>query len=241
MNATRTIMGAGLTMAIAVGLVASPTLFAQETAGVVKLVRRAPVVSGGGIGSFTPASADPRMAAIMARTGINTTGFRFTPTEGEKGSTRAVTVAVRARTARGTQPASPRLAVVAPAPTLTPIAYNLGVSVGWKRFAVSGDLAKLDLAGQPGSRERVGLGVSYRGRKAAAGVTAASERPLASEPKLVADAPNYSIDVGGSYKLTRNLDVTAGVRYRTEKDRLLRMDDNRRDSQAVYVGTAFRF
>ena len=46
----------------------------------------------------------------------------------------------------------------------------------------------------------------------------------------------------GSYSLTRNLDVTAGVRYeRSERERLPRLTDDRRDSQAVYVGTAFRF
>jgi hypothetical protein len=47
--------------------------------------------------------------------------------------------------------------------------------------------------------------------------------------------------VGGSYSLTRNFDVTAGVRYKTERDRLERLKDDRLDSQAVYVGTAFRF
>jgi len=52
--------------------------------------------------------------------------------------------------------------------------------------------------------------------------------------------PSYSVDLGGAYSLTRNLDVTAGVRYRSDRDRLTQADA-RRDSQAVYVGTAFRF
>ena len=51
-----------------------------------------------------------------------------------------------------------------------------------------------------------------------------------------------SLDVGGSFALTRNLDVTAGLRYRAERDRLQQAPDlDRRDSQALYVGTAFRF
>ena len=43
--------------------------------------------------------------------------------------------------------------------------------------------------------------------------------------------------------LRRNIDVTAGVRYKTpDRDRLAPMPDDRRvDSQAVYVGTTFRF
>ena len=39
----------------------------------------------------------------------------------------------------------------------------------------------------------------------------------------------------------RNLDLTAGLRYKSERERLARFNDDRRDSQAVYVGTAFRF
>jgi hypothetical protein len=35
--------------------------------------------------------------------------------------------------------------------------------------------------------------------------------------------------------------VTAGMRYRSDRERLARLDDSRRDSQSVYVGTAFRF
>ena len=31
------------------------------------------------------------------------------------------------------------------------------------------------------------------------------------------------------------------ARYRIERDRLAPLNDDRRDSQAVYVGTAFRF
>jgi hypothetical protein len=38
------------------------------------------------------------------------------------------------------------------------------------------------------------------------------------------------------------LDVTGGVRYRVARDRLEPLaQDDRRDSQAVYIGTAVRF
>ena len=58
---------------------------------------------------------------------------------------------------------------------------------------------------------------------------------------LAGEKPSYGFDLGGSYSVTRNLAVTAGVRYKSEDQRLPRLTDNRRDSQAVYVGTAFRF
>jgi hypothetical protein len=35
--------------------------------------------------------------------------------------------------------------------------------------------------------------------------------------------------------------LTGGVRYNVERDRLTALQDNRRDSQAVYIGTAFKF
>ena len=143
-------------------------------------------------------------------------------------------------TLRGT-PDAGQLAAASPTVNLAPIAYNLGVSVGWKKFALSGDLAKVDLAGLPGSRESVDLGVSYSTRKFTGRVKAAADRPLPGAPALVEEAPSYSVDVGGSYSLTRNLDVTAGVRYKSERNRLEQIDAPHHDSQAVYIGTAFRF
>ncbi|MEP9402594.1 hypothetical protein [Sphingomonas sp. VNH70] len=234
-------MSVGLGAVIAAGLVASPALFAQEQRAprVLKRIAQTPLPLAG-IGSFTPASADPRLAAALARTGLSATGFQFTPSEGAVITNRAVKVAVRSRAARASR-LPDRVASAAAMPSVNPVAYNLGVSVGWKRFAVSGDLARLDLAGQPGSREQMGVGLSYSGRKASARVGASSDRPLADQPRMIADPQSYSLDMGGSYKLTRNLDVTAGVRYRSDRERMLRIEPERRDSQAVYVGTAFRF
>ena len=61
--------------------------------------------------------------------------------------------------------------------------------------------------------------------------------------RLTRDAlGSQSVDVGGSYRLTRNLDVTAGVRYEQDRDRLAPLaDPKQQDSQAVYIGTQFRF
>jgi hypothetical protein len=58
---------------------------------------------------------------------------------------------------------------------------------------------------------------------------------------VIAPESSYSIGVGGSYRITRNLDLTGGVRYKVQRDRIQAITDDRRDSQAVYVGTAFRF
>lgn len=237
MRLGRWIAGVGLGALCAAGAVVAPALQAQENHGGSRLGTRSALAVPRGIGTFTPAAADPKLAAILARSGLADSGFRFTPSESRRAN-RGVTVAVRAGSAR----AAERSALAsAQSVSLAPIAYNLGVSVGWKRFAVSGDVTRVDLVDQPGGREQANVGVSYSGKRITGRVTAVADKPLADTPVLIGDKPSYSIDVGGSYSLTRNLDVTAGVRYRSERDRLAKLSDDGRDSQAVYVGTAFRF
>jgi hypothetical protein len=226
--------------ALAVAGAAVAPAFGAPEAATTRVVRRAPAPSAS-FGTFTPAAADPRLAAMFARSGLDGDAFRFTPAETRRAS-QAVTVAVRSRSTRTAAPA----AIERPLSTgpttvgLAPVAYNLGVAVGWRSFAIAGDLAHVDLAGQPGSRETADVGVSYSLHRFTGRVKGAVDRPLSGAPRLTDEPAGVSLDVGGSYSLTRNLDLTAGVRYRAERDRLQQIDD-RRDSQAFYVGTAFRF
>lgn len=225
---------------VAAGIVA-PAFGASESKH--RLTPASPAASARRITTFTPASADPRLAALLARSGLIDSDFRFTPTESRRDSSRAVTVAVRARSSLAVREAQRNPANSGPDATvgLAPIAYSLGVSVGWKRFALSGDMTRVDLAGTPGSREAVDIGISYTGKRASARVQATADRPIGDTPKLVAEDPSYALDVGGSYSIARNVDLTAGLRYKREISRLERLSDNRRDSQAVYIGTALRF
>lgn len=227
---------------IAIGaLVAATAMVAPAIGAVEQTSRAAPKRSSLSLmrGGFTPASADPRLAAIFAKSGLEAGDLRFTPAESQRGTGRPVSVAVRARTSRTNEE---RIAAnTAPTVGLAPISYNLGIAVGWKRVALSGDIARVDLAGLPGSRETADVAVSYTANRFTGRVKASTDRPIDGAPKLVDVPANYSLDMGGSYALTRNLDVTAGVRYRSDRDRLARMDDDRRNSQAVYLGTAFRF
>lgn len=234
--------GIALGALCAAGLLLAPAIQAQTSKNErVALAKRTALPARGDIGTFTPAAADPKLAAVLARSGLPEGSFRFTPSE-SRGSSRAVTVAVRSSTSRALRSRDETSQVASAAPVnLAPISYNLGVSVGWKRLAVSGDVTRVELVDQPGSRERADIGVSYTGKRLSGRVSAAADRPLTNTPVLIGDKPSYSIDVGGSYSLTRNLDVTAGVRYRSEEDRLPKLNESRRESQAVYVGTAFRF
>lgn len=228
---------AGVAVA-ACALALSPAI----SASVKPAKQRAPAISlsaPGSLGSFTPAAANPRMSAAFNGAGVSGggSGFRFTPAS-SAGSRRGVTVAVRARAS--TKEEAQRI-VSAPSAGLTPTAYNLGVAVGWKRFALTGEVARVDGGIFPG-REAVDVGVSYVAPKWSTRFQVGADRPIDLRSRLLGEEETVSADLSGSYALTRNLDVTGGIRYRLQRDRLMTpLEDDRRDSQAVYVGTAFRF
>lgn len=236
-RAIGTVGGASL---IAMALMLAPAL-AQSQRG---KARSAPSLNARSIGSFTPAVSDPRLAAALARRG-STLGsdFRFTPATTSSSGSRAVRVAIRARANTPVQTARAVDSTSSSAVTaITPSSYNLGASIGWRRFAVSGDVAQADGGLLTGVRESAQVGMSYRADRRLTGrVAVAAERNEGTQ-RIIAEDQAYSLDVGGSFSIARNLDVTGGVRYRIAEDRLEPLArDERRDSQAVYVGTAFRF
>ncbi len=231
--------------AVALALAFTPALGASGDARAPK--PRTTLAPRSDLGTFTPANGDPRLAAVLARSGLGSSGFRFTPATTSVRLNRSVTVAVRARSGAATPSLGERAALVsgtqgAGVSALTPIAYNLGVAVGWRRFAVSSEVAKVDL-GVLGGREKVDLGVSYNARKFSTRLAVGADQATPGTPRALSlGSTGYTLDVGGSYRLSRNLDLTAGVRYRaSERDRLAPLADNQRDSQAVYIGTAFKF
>jgi hypothetical protein len=230
----------GLALAAVVTASLAPALDARAMLG--SSVRS---TIGPALGYFTPAGADPRLSAIYAGNGPVKRGFRFTPAVTDQG--RSVTVAVRAnRLVTPSVATSAVSASVAPAPAtgtrLESMAYNLGSSMGWKRFALKGDTNGLDRARLPAKAESPAKSTLPAGpSKWSTRVQLETERLAVKAPRTLEGSENLSVDVGGAFRLSRNLDVTAGVRYKTDRDRLQKLADDRRDSQAVYVGTAFRF
>ena len=232
--------GAKLVAAIAAaGLVLTPAF----ATGVSTKKRPSAVgLSFDPVSSFTPANADPKLAAAFAGKGLALTDFKFTPAPA-KGRPSQVRVAIRARVLEAAQTrladgSVPTAAVGA----LTPTGYNLGVAVGWRRFAVSGDVAKVRSPDPAiGGRESAILGVSYSlNNRLSTRVAVGAERN-ASPVTALRRGDNVSLDAGASYSLSRRIALTGGVRYNIERDRLSTLQDDRRDSQAVYVGTAFKF
>jgi hypothetical protein len=195
------------------------------------------------VSSFTPANADPKLAAALAGKGLALTDFKFTPAPA-KGRPSQVRVAIRARVLA---PAQTQLAdagmPTAAVNALTPTGYNLGLAVGWRRFAVSGDVAKVKSADPAfAGRESAVLGVSYSlNSKLSTRVAVGAERTSGDPVPALRRGDNVSLDAGASYNLSHRIALTGGVRYNIERDRISAFQDDRRDSQAVYVGTAFKF
>src|SRR3990167_10478529 len=233
-----------LGLAVVVGLALSPTVTSAFSSG----FDMAPVslAARGGIGSFTPASVDERLASqITVRALKNGKLFRFTPTGTDTRPTRSVTVAVRVdalnssnfavRTAMA-DTAQPGASPV----RIAPMAFNLGMARGYASFASPAaapsplhdlqriempDLAKFKASGPASTPGRFAPRIEAEGRD-----------QVGRAPRTLEGQGDYQLDLGGSYRLTKNLNVTAGVRYSPERDRLRPLTDGKQDNQAVYVG-----
>ncbi|TNE30900.1 MAG: hypothetical protein EP350_07960 [Alphaproteobacteria bacterium] len=197
---------------------------------------------------FTPATVDPQLARRVASL-IGNDGLRFTPAGTASKRDRTVTVAVRVdgdvaraislRSAIDSVPGAGK-GIAAIAPTR----FDLGVARGYQSFtrpaALPASVRKLDLPDLA--------------RFEPAGPTA-PEKPSRFQPRIALEGKgnvgrsegtlealgSQIVDVGGAYRLSRNLNVTAGVRLSQERDRIAPLTDSSQDSQAVYVGTQFRF
>jgi hypothetical protein len=232
----------GIRAKIGVAIAAATILAVPAFSDAAQGTTRPPAVavSFDRVTSFTPASADPRLAAAFAGRLSGIENFKYTPAAA-KGRPSQIRVAVRAG---GVAPASRRAVEVAAAPVataLTAASFSLGAAVGWKRFALAGDVAKVSSPDPAiGDRKSAVVGVSYNLSKFTGRLAVGSER---SDGRIVAltQPDNVSVDVGAAYNINRRLAVTGGVRYRVDQDRVAALADQRRDSQAVYVGTAFKF
>ena len=200
------------------------------------------------IASFTPASVDARLAQLVGSP-RGSELMRFTPAGAASRQGRSVTVAVRidddvaealsVRTALGSGAEQPDSVVARVAPTR----FNLGLSRGYQSFAKAPDLARdLSDASMPDLASfRPSPGVAEKPSRFAARLAVEEDQAAARSARTLESVGDQTFDLGGSYRVTRNLDVTAGVRYSQDRDRIAPLTNGKQDSQAVYVGTQFRF
>jgi hypothetical protein len=122
---------------------------------------------------------------------------------------------------------------------LAPSAYSLGVSRGYQGFVPPADLRKTEAADLSAFRLRTGT--ADEPSRLNARIAFDEKEKTGRSPRTLEGSGEQIVDVGGSFSVTRNLNVTAGVRYSQDRDRLLPQIDGAKDNQAVYVGTQFRF
>ncbi|MEE4452035.1 hypothetical protein [Novosphingobium resinovorum] len=244
-TATRGGMKGSLLLASCVALLALPSAvlaFSTDFAG---------KQNDGQIDSLAPETTQENLSrAIAMRSLAKGQIFPFTPAGTPNRQDRAVTVAVRvdpeaaqaiivhgpAQVAQNSQDAG-RL-------RMAPTAFNLGVSRGYQNFAQNlvpqapsrpmaelPDLKRFNLTPGPskGDESRFSPRISLDEKK-----------PSGRAPRTFA-IDGSEVELGGAYRVTENLDVTAGVRYSQERERLVPLTDGKQDSQAVYVGTQFKF
>ena len=233
----RHIWKAGLFAAAAISVALPPALAAMSRADRIRDTQLSETL----LSQFTPASGDERLIARYNKMSAEArSSFSFTPaTLDASRKNRAITVVIRARDEAS---GAARTAGLAAGRTNTPIAiapvaYDLGASLGFQRFATPTlprgiDLKNLPVAKAPEQAERKS--------RFATRVLSQPSDPAGATDRVTAPGDDQNVDVVSSYRLTKNIDVTAGVRYRSD-DRVQPLTDSRRDSQAVYVGTAFRF
>ncbi len=227
-------------------LALSPVLFPAFAA---KLdTRYKPLIS-----SFTPAGVDARLAKKFegkAQSFISSR-FPFTPAGIDASRNRTMTVAARADSSLTANAVSVRNLLVtgdpgaAPLARLNPSNYSLSAARGWQGFTlpktqkIAAPAPISDLAGRSNFR-------LDEKSKAPAGrfntnVKLDQVREAAPSPRGNAASGDYKVDVGTSFSITRKLAVTAGVRYNSERDRMIPQSNNAQDNEAVYVGTKIRF
>lgn len=203
----------------------------------------------GSIGSFTPVTNDDRLAKAYAKAAreSQSRGFRFTPTSGSING-RSLTILVRAPgTASTAGSASER---VLPNLGVAPVGYRLGVTKGLAQFSTGAraELAQPDLPIEGKivepvasytlhpKKDRFSANLQLQNREAIA------VSPAVDVPQTLGTERSYAVDISSSYSLTRNLNLQAGLRYKGPSNRLApQLTDQTQDSQAVYVGTTFKF
>ncbi|MEZ7273138.1 hypothetical protein NYF14_06605 [Sphingobium sp. 10 DY56-G10] len=229
---------AGSAIAVA-GFLLSPAIGAAMD--LAPLRPDAPVSLGalGSISSFTPTTKDPQLAAAYAKIAASASrqGFRFTPTSGSLSGQREITIMVRASDRGGSDKTETPV-------DIKPMAFSLNGAHNWRKFALPESVGRKALDPVPvetmvdaknfslddGKKDRFSTKVLIESRRE----PSAARNPAAEK--------DYSLDLASSYSLTRNLNVTAGVRYNNNVvGRLTPMTDDRQDSQAVYLGTSFKF
>lgn len=202
------------------------------------------------LNTFTPSGVDSRLAARFAASNSqNSNRFPFTLAGADASRSRTIIVAARANSRLTAGAVSVRSALstseagAGKAMRLSTVDYRLSASKGWQGFALPATpklSAKVPLSELGRANFRLDDSAK-KPSKFSTNIKLDQNREVAPPARGSAATGDYKLDVGGSFSISRKIDVTAGLRYASENDRVLSRVDNRKDSEAVYVGTKIRF
>ena len=208
---------------------------------------------------FTPSGVDSRIAQLHQerfsnQNAIKTNAlFRFTPAGLDKISNRTLTVA--ARTSETPKAVNIRNALTKDSPASAALSalqttkYSLKQDKGWKGFELTA-LPKLPVTDTAGRLNRITTPtINYKlksdkeDKPSRFSTSMKIAKPSDATPSPLGNAAgeDYILNLGGSFSISKRIDLTAGVRYDRQNDIPLSSSDNREDSEAVYVGTKIRF
>lgn len=202
---------------------------------------------------FTPAGIDSRLAermrsnARMQSDAMRETAFPFTPAGLNSRGSNTLTVAARAEAGNAVSVRDSLAHMDAGTGStlrLNNSSYQLTTARGWQAFNLP-----VNTAEQPRLDAMLGKG-NFRldgGAKAKPSrfnTDVKVDSPRGAAPSLrgnAAAAGDYQVNVGGSFRVTKGVDVTAGVRYSRDSDRVDPVSTTQTDNEAVYVGTKIKF
>lgn len=200
------------------------------------------------LGTFTPAGVDRRLAGMFDSRPMSEAGeFQFTPARIDRGSSRGMTIVVRSRKPATAGAVSVRAALESAGNggnvQLKPTSYSLGAAKGLQSFALpTRKTAQTPMIDSMGDARGFSLDSgNKRSSRFSAKISSDQDRSEVPGTRALDRERGDSFDLGGSYSVTRAVDVTAGVRYKDGDERAPILTDSRQDSQAVYVGTLIRF
>jgi hypothetical protein len=237
--------GFAAAMLASVSLVLSPVMMPAFAA---KSVQRASDGSTSWLNTFTPSGVDSRLAAKFSASRAAANGrFPFTLAGSGTSRNRTIIVAARANSQLTAGAVSVRSAIAAADPgagngiRLSSVDYRLSSSKGWQGFALP-TAPKLTAKVPLTELGNGGFNLDEKKpSKFSTNIRLDQNREVAPPARGSAAAAEYKLDVGGSFSISRKIDVTAGVQYKSDSDRMVPRADSRKDSEAVYVGTKIRF
>ena len=246
----RGVLAIGASFALgASALVLTSTFAPAFAAKIDETLAQAPIVF---FEQFTPAGVDSRLAEKFEQreNAISSSNFPFTPA-GASQQGRTLTVAARSqRSSTVSNAISVRNAITAVGTgqgtnRLKKIEFRLTSAKGWQDFNLVPErraAVKAPLISDLGkSSFRLDKGPKNKPSRFQPDIAVDKDRSATPAARGNAAPDDYKLDVGGSFKVSRKVDVTAGVRYKSERDRIAPVSDDRQDSEAVYIGTKIRF